>query len=533
MWLRRWFNHLCPDVKKGSWTADEDRVIMESVREFGTRWSHIVKLMPGRTDNAIKNRCGTWFGSGGGGGDAASVCSVCSAGRDGWCRGGDAAPPLRLRRYNSAMRRAKRLQRLHEASGDAEATPPHITPELLMPKPKAKPPASPGGDNTPGKKAKRKRESQENTTANFGADDVPPQLTSADDEPSMAVSDGGEGVAVVINAGSLASLGLGMGKTDEEEGKAKGAKKRRPSRARSKGAQGAGSISSGSVLDENLQGPGGAAGLSPQHLAQLAQMLKAGGENAPANQSELLELLASQMPSPLGGTLGSPMQAVLEAGLLAHGNRDDGSPFDFNAALQDLSPGTFGAASALPQLISASPMPAPPAELRGAAEAAGKLAAAAEAAGKQRGKAAAKATPQKAGACAGAAGGGEGSSGERRLSGASPAGASPAGVSPGSLFAMLDGLDDRALCGELKAGDQAELKVGTPSLLMPPPPPPPPRNTPATKTDPSSGLRVSSSDDWMSAYNSNSKASPPQMLLSEQLSPVHSPHLTDFLTTGF
>ena len=96
---------------------------------------------------------------------------------------------------------------------------------------------------------------------------------------------------------------------------------------------------------------------------------------------------------------------------------------------------------------------------------------------------------------------------------------------------MLDGLDDRALCGELKAGDQAELKVGTPSLLMPPPPPPPPRNTPATKTDPSSGLRVSSSDDWMSAYNS--KASPPQMLLSEQLSPVHSPHLTDFLTTGF
>ena len=201
-------------------------------------------------------------------------------------------------------------------------------------------------------------------------------------------------------------------------------------------------------------------------------MLKAGGENASASQSELLELLASQMPSPLGGSLGSPVQQVLEAGLLAHGNREDGSPFDFNAALQDLSPGTFGAASALPQLIGASPMAAAPAELRGAAEAAeaaaGKPPTPAAATGKQRGKAAAKATPQKAGACAGAMGGGEaggeGSTGEKRLSGASPA-----GVSPGSLFAMLDGLDDRALCGELKAGGpgRAQGRDGISDLRAP------------------------------------------------------------------
>lgn len=52
----RWHNHLSPAVKKEGFTAEEDRMIVEAVAQHGTKWAHMVKLIPGRTDNAIKNR---------------------------------------------------------------------------------------------------------------------------------------------------------------------------------------------------------------------------------------------------------------------------------------------------------------------------------------------------------------------------------------------------------------------------------------------------------------------------------------------
>ncbi|KAH7277396.1 hypothetical protein KP509_39G049000 [Ceratopteris richardii] len=51
----RWINYLRPDLKRGSFSAAEEKRIIELHETFGNKWSKIAAYLPGRTDNEIKN----------------------------------------------------------------------------------------------------------------------------------------------------------------------------------------------------------------------------------------------------------------------------------------------------------------------------------------------------------------------------------------------------------------------------------------------------------------------------------------------
>ncbi|KAJ9542094.1 hypothetical protein OSB04_028600 [Centaurea solstitialis] len=51
----RWMNYLNPKVKRGNFTNEEEKTILHYHSMLGNKWSAIAKMLPGRSDNEVKN----------------------------------------------------------------------------------------------------------------------------------------------------------------------------------------------------------------------------------------------------------------------------------------------------------------------------------------------------------------------------------------------------------------------------------------------------------------------------------------------
>ncbi|CAN8327056.1 unnamed protein product [Cochlearia groenlandica] len=51
----RWHNHLNPGINKNAWTQEEELTLIRAHDIYGNKWAELMKFLPGRSDNSIKN----------------------------------------------------------------------------------------------------------------------------------------------------------------------------------------------------------------------------------------------------------------------------------------------------------------------------------------------------------------------------------------------------------------------------------------------------------------------------------------------
>jgi hypothetical protein len=51
----RWLHYVSPGILNAPWTAAEEAIIEDKVKEYGQQWKFIERYLPGRRDSHIKN----------------------------------------------------------------------------------------------------------------------------------------------------------------------------------------------------------------------------------------------------------------------------------------------------------------------------------------------------------------------------------------------------------------------------------------------------------------------------------------------